>query len=46
MKQRLTVLFEVCHDVAFEPLLQKLTGENLQHTTANMEDETCLDVSA
>jgi len=42
----LTVLSEVCHDVAIEPVLQRLTGENLHYATANVEDEARLDVSA
>jgi len=37
---------EVCHDVAIEPVLQRLTGENLHYATANVEDEARLDVSA
>ena len=41
-----TVLSEACHDVAIEPVLQRLTGENLQYATANVEDEACLNVSA
>ena len=35
------VLSEVCHDVAIEPVLQRLTGENIQYATANVEDEAC-----
>ena len=34
-----TVLSEVCHDVAIEPVLQRLTGENLHYATVNVEDE-------
>jgi len=41
-----TVLSEVCHDVAIEPVLQRLTRENLHYATANVEDEARLDVSA
>jgi len=41
-----TVLSEVCHDVAIEPVLQRLTRENLHYATANVEDEAHLDVSA
>jgi len=41
-----TVLSEVCNDVAIEPVLQRLTGENLHYSTANVEDEAHLDVSA
>ena len=41
-----TVLSEVCHDVAIEPVLQRLTGESLHYATANVEDEARLDVSA
>ena len=37
---------KVCHDVAIEPVLQKLTGESLQYAPVNMEDEAYLDVSA
>ena len=40
-----TVLSEVCHDVAIEPVLQRLTGENLQYATANVDVEARLDVS-
>ena len=42
----MTVLSEVCHDIAIEPVLQRLTGENLHYATVNMEDEARLDVSA
>ena len=41
-----SVLSEECHDVAIEPALQRLTGENLQYAMANVEDEAYLDVSA
>ena len=41
-----TVLSEVCHGVAIEPVLQRLTGENLHYATANVEDEARLDDSA
>ena len=41
-----TVLSEVCHDVAIEPVLQRLSGEYLRYATANVEDEAHLDVSA
>jgi len=40
------LLFEVCTDVKIEPELQPLTGELLQHKTANMEDGAKLDTSA
>jgi len=36
-----TVLSEVCHDVAIEPVLQRLTGENLHYTTANVGSFGC-----
>jgi len=37
---------EVCHNMVTEPLLQPLSGEAFHYTTANVEDEACLDVSA
>jgi len=37
---------EVCTDVKIEPELQPLTGELLQHKTANREDGARLDLSA
>ena len=40
------VLTEVCSDVRVEPPLQPLTGEILRFTTANREDEACMDVCA
>ena len=40
------LLSEVCTDVKVEPELQPLTGEFLQHKTANMEDGARLDISA
>ena len=36
------LLSEVCHNVAVEPDLQVLTGEQFQHRTANTEDGTRL----
>jgi len=41
-----TVLSEVSHDVAIEPVLQRLTGENLHYSMANVKDEAYLDVRA
>ena len=40
------LLSEVCNDVAVEPMLTPLTGENLKYRTANREDNARLDVSA
>ena len=40
------ILNEVCNDVAVEPLLAPLTGEQFQHRTANTEDHARLDVAA
>ena len=40
------LLTEVCHSVSIEPTLQPLTGEQLQHRTANVEDGVCADISA
>ena len=40
------LLSEVCKDVALEPKLIPLTGENLKFKSANVEDESRLDVSA
>ena len=41
-----TLLHLLCHDVSIKPVLQRLTGENLQYAMVNVEDEACLDVSA
>ena len=41
-----TVLSEVCHDVAVEPVLQPLSEESLRYATVNVEDEALPDVSA
>ena len=40
------LLSEVCQDVAVEPLLTPLSGENLKYKTANTDDHARLDVSA
>ena len=40
-----SVLQEVCHDVALEPPLQPLSGEQL-HRAANATSEARLDISA
>ena len=40
------LLAEVCHNVAMEPDLQPLSGEQFQHRTANTEDGAQLDVCA
>jgi len=40
-----TVMSEVCHNVAIEPVLQPLSGEILHYATTNVEDEAHLDVS-
>ena len=41
-----TLLTEVCHNVATEPPLQPLSGEILNHRTANKDDGTRLDIRA
>ena len=41
-----TLLTEVCHNVATEPPLQPLSGEILNHRTANREDGARLDIRA
>ena len=40
------LLSEVCKDVAIEPMLNELTGENLGQASANTSAEARLDVSA
>ena len=40
-----TLLSEVCHGVAVEPHLQQLSGEEMEHRTANCEDHARLDVA-
>ena len=40
------LLTEVCHSISLEPTLRTLTGEQLQHRTANMEDGACADICA
>ena len=40
------LLEEVCHDVAVEPTLEKLTGETLKYKSSNTADDARLDVSA
>jgi len=40
------LLAEVCHNVAVEPDLQTLSGEQFQHRTTNTEDGARLDVRA
>ena len=40
------VLTEVCPSVSIEPILQPLTGEQLQYQTANTEDDARADISA
>lgn len=40
------MLREVCHDVATEPTLLPLEGENLQYRTANTSPEARVDISA
>ena len=40
------LLSEVCNDVAVEPMLTPLTGENLKYRTANRKDDARVDVSA
>ena len=40
------LLTEVCHNVATEPTLQPLTGEQFSHRTSNDEDGARLDVCA
>jgi len=37
-------LFEVCHNVVIESVLQALSSESFHFATANVEDEACLDV--
>ena len=41
-----TLLTEVCHNVATEPLLQPLSGEILNHRSANTEDGARLNIRA
>ena len=40
------LLEEVCHDVCVEPPLVELTGEEMDHRTANTSPEARLDISA
>ena len=40
------LLYEVCNDVAVEPLLTPLTGETFHYKSATTEDHARLDVSA
>ena len=39
-------LDKVCHDVAVEPPLQRLTGETIVPATANRQDEARADIHA
>ena len=39
-------LKRVCHDVAIEPPLQPLTGENVVPATANRQDDARADIHA
>ena len=39
-------LDKVCHDVAVEPPLQRLTGETIVPATANRQDEAHADIHA
>ena len=41
-----TLLTEVCYNVATKPSLQQLSGEILNHHTANNEDGARLDIRA
>ena len=41
-----SLLSEVCHNVATEPLLQPLSGESLIHRTTITTDDSRLDVRA
>ena len=41
-----TLLSEVCHDVATEPTLQPISGEVLEGATANSQDGARLDIAA
>ena len=41
-----TMLTEICHNVATEPLLQPLTGESFVHRSANTEPNARLDIRA
>ncbi len=41
-----TLMSEVCHNVKIEPGLQPVTGEQLEHRTANREDGARLDIVA
>ena len=43
---KVDVLTEVCPSVSIEPILQPLTGEQLQYQTANTEDDAWADISA
>ncbi len=40
-----SLLTEVCHNVSIEPHLQPMTGESLSHRTANIEDQSRLDIA-
>ena len=46
MKSAATLLTEECHNVATEPPLQPLSGEILNHHTANREDGARLYIRA
>ena len=41
-----SLLTGTCHNVATEPLLQPLTGENLSGQSANTHNNACLDIRA
>ena len=41
-----TLLTEICHNVATEPLLQPLTNESFHHRSANTEPNARLDIRA
>ena len=41
-----TLLTEICHNVATEPLLQPLTNESFVHRSANTEPNARLDIRA
>ena len=41
-----TLLTEISHNVAIEPLLQPLTNESFTHSSANTDPNACLDIRA
>ena len=41
-----TVLTEICHNVAIEPTLQPVSTESFTHRSANTDPNACLDIKA